>query len=224
MLSCGAAKKDNTKKSMVKSSYIAVIANYDNDSVSMYTDDGHVFLCTTDSFGDYVVFFAKFDANAPSRYNMVKDKIVRVQIDLSQHTIRSITSIHGGAFCSLHDNVYEVTCFDEQMKLHHYKKIDIQYDTRADSVSIESDEFKISHEILTQLMISYRISCVMSDNGVNGWYNIQTALEPIRQLDKYDFIRYEKIYNNKILKYFNKMKLATDGLNHFCCQLQDLQK
>lgn len=222
LASCGGSQKDNTPNSISKSNYINVIPNSTNDSVSMYTDDGHVFLYTSDSIGDYVVFYAKFNSNTPSRYDMIKDKIVRIQLDSSLQKIKSIISIHGGAFCSIHDNFYEVNCFDEQLQLHNYKDHNIQYNTRPKSESKESEEFYERYHIISQLLSAYNITCTMSDNGVNGWGYIQTALEPIRQLEQYDFIKSEKNYNNKSQRYSNKMKLATEGLDKFCSQLQDL--
>lgn len=222
LASCGGTKKDNRSNFISKSNYINVIPNSSNDSISMYTDDNHIFLYTTDSIGDYVVFYAKFDGNTPGRYDMIKDKIVRVQLDSSLQMVKSITSIHGGVFCSKDDNLYKMDCFDEQLQIYKYKDLNIQNNTRPESVPKESEEFHEAYYILTQLMSAYNISCVINDNGVNGWYYIKAALEPIRKLEQYDFVTSKKIYNNKSQRYLIKMKLATEGLDMFCSQLQNV--
>lgn len=222
LASCGGRPKNNTPNSISKSNYINVIPNSSNDSVSMYTDDGHIFLYTTDSIGDYVVFYAKFDCNTPSRYDMIKDKIVRVQLDSSLQKVKSITSIHGGAFCSTDDNLSKIDCIDEQLQLHKYKDLNNLNNNNQESITKESEEFHESYCILARLKFAYKISCVMNDDGANGWYNIQTALEPIHQLEQFDFLKSERIYNNKCQRYLNKMKLATEGLDQFCNQLQDV--
>ena len=124
--SCNTNKsKENKNTDYPKTAYkyLTSVLSNTNDSVVMYTDDGHLLSYSTDSLGNYIVNYAKFDYNAGG-YETMKDKLVRVELDSSMKFIRSIVSVYGVSLCFEDNGMYDVTFYDEQMHQEQFDDFD----------------------------------------------------------------------------------------------------
>ena len=81
--SCSSKHKKEVQSSIVSPNYISVVENTNGFS-SAYTEDGHTLIYKTDSNGNFIVYYAKFDDSAGKKgYDRVRDKAIRVEIDSS---------------------------------------------------------------------------------------------------------------------------------------------
>ena len=131
---CGSKGKKQETKTYSVHKYISVVESVEGYDVA-YTEDGHTLIYCNDSVGDFIVYYAKFDDNAGKHgYDRIKEKAVRAEMDSSLKTLKSISSIYGGAFCNRNDNTgYATFYFDEQMKTLKAKK------SKRTSVSVSYD-------------------------------------------------------------------------------------
>lgn len=205
----------NTNYQKTEYKYLTSVVSNLNDSVVMYTDDGHIFSYSTDSLGNYIVNYAKFDYNAGG-YETMKDKLVRVELDSSMKFLRSIVSVHGVSLCFEDDGMYDVTFYDEQMHQDQLNDINVR-----NQIQHNTDKSNIAKVIIRQLANAYDISHYISTNKENGWYSISSALEPICFLTDYEIIEQEKVYDQKVKDRLPRFIKAAEGLTHFCNTLNN---
>lgn len=210
---CGSkGKKQETKNNSVHK-YISLIENVVGYNVA-YTEDGHTLVYSNDSVGDFIVYYAKFDDNAGKHgYDRVKEKVVRVEIDSSLKTLKSILSIYGGAFCNRNDNMgYAAFYYDEQMKGNSINQIAIPFD---DEQSEEPSKEQEAKHILSLLNVAYILAHSINDKNVSGWNNMTLALEPVQDILTYDVIKNDTVYDPIIKAHISKLTNSTEGLTRF---------
>lgn len=218
--SCNTNKsKENKNTDYPKTAYkyLTSVLSNTNDSVVMYTDDGHLLSYSTDSLGNYIVNYAKFDYNAGG-YETMKDKLVRVELDSSMKFIRSIVSVYGVSLCFEDNGMYDVTFYDEQMHQEQFEDINVR-----GQIDYNTDTSNISKVIIMQLLNAYDISHYIYTNKENGLYSISSALEPICFLSDYEIIEQEKVYDQKIKDRLPRFIKAAEGLTHFCSRLNNIK-
>lgn len=216
--SCNTNKSKENKNTDYKNSgykYLTSVVSNANDSVVLYTDDGHILSYSTDSLGNYIVNYTKFDYNAGG-YETIKDKLVRVELDPSLKFIKSIVSVHGVSLCFEDDGMYDVTLYDEQM--HQDQLNDINVRSQIDDYTDTSNIAKI---IIMQLVNAYDISHYIYTNKENGWYSVSSALEPICFLSDYEIIEQEMVYDQKVKDRLPRFTKAAEGLTYFCNTLNN---
>lgn len=188
--------------------YLNVVRNSNKDSTIIYSDEGHTIMYTTDSIGNYIIYYAKYEVNESSKYDMIRDKIVRVELDSCLQHINNIISIHGSAFCLTKSKEPLICCFDEQMK-----------PFRINNIVIESNEDRkkdkdaVIHQVVEQLNNALYIATSMNNNNINGWAYIQTALESVKQIQGIDIVEQNEILNPKAKQYNVKFTRAANKLN-----------
>lgn len=218
--SCNTNKsKENKNTDYPKTAYkyLTSVLSNTNDSVVMYTDDGHLLSYSTDSLGNYIVNYAKFDYNAGG-YETMKDKLVRVELDSSMKFIRSIVSVYGVSLCFEDNGMYDVTFYDEQMHQEQFEDINVR-----SQIDYNTDTSNISKVIIMQLLNAYDISHYIYTNKENGLYTISSALEPICFLSDYEIIEQEKVYDQKIKDRLPRFIKAAEGLTHFRSRLNNIK-
>lgn len=218
--SCNTNKsKENKNTDYPKTAYkyLTSVLSNTNDSVVMYTDDGHLLSYSTDSLGNYIVNYAKFDYNAGG-YETMKDKLVRVELDSSMKFIRSIVSVYGVSLCFEDNGMYDVTFYDEQMHQEQFEDINVR-----SQIDYNTDTSNISKVIIMQLLNAYDISHYIYTNKENGLYSISSALEPICFLSDYEIIEQEKVYDQKIKDRLPRFIKAAEGLTHFRSRLNNIK-
>ena len=204
--SCNSNKSKNNKDTNYqKPEYktLTVIRTNMNDSVIMHTDDGHILSYSTDSAGNHIVNFAKFNYNAGG-YERIRDILVRVELDTSMQYIKSIVSVHGVALCFEEEGMYNVIYYDKHM---HQKELNY-----------------IAKNIIKQLINAYDISLYISANNEDGWYSICSSLEPVCVLSNFDYIEQDEVYNQKVKDRLPRIINAAERLTHFCNALDREQK
>ena len=98
LISCGSSTTKKTVQNLASRKYITVVDKKDGFS-SAYTEYGHTMIYGKDSIDNYIVYFAKFDNNAGKYENrIIKEKIVRIELDSSLSILKSFITISGGAF------------------------------------------------------------------------------------------------------------------------------
>ncbi len=191
--------------------YLEVVKNANKDSTIIYSNEGHTIMYTTDSIGDYVIYYAKYEVNGSSRFDMIRDKIVRIELDPDLQHINSIISIHGSAFCLTKSKDQLIYCFDEQMNPFRIKNIVIE--SNEDKKNRDRKKDTVVQLIVEQLNNALYIATSMNNNNINGWAYIQTALESVKQIRGSDFIEQKEILNPKTKLYKIKFTQAGHKLN-----------
>ena len=211
-VACGSISKRQETKNYSVHKYISVIESVEDYEV-VYTEDGHTLIYYNDSLGDFIVYYAKFDNNAGKYgYDRVKEKVVRAEMDSSLKTLKSISSVYGGAFCNKNDNTeYSIFYFDQQMKGH---SIDLSMTLGEEYSKGTSKEQEVKH-ILSLLNVAYILSYSINEKNVSGWNNMTIALEPVQSLLTYDILKNDTIYDSKVKNHISKLKKTTDGLTRF---------
>lgn len=210
---CGSNGKKQETKNYSPHKYIYVVESVEGYDVA-YTEDGHTLIYSNDSVGDYIVYYAKFDDNAGKHgYDRVKEKAVRAEMDSSLKTLKSISSIYGGAFCKRNDNTgYAAFYFDEQMKGNSIDQIAVPLgDTQSEETSKEQE---IKH-ILSLLNIAYILAQSINNNNASGWNNMALALESVQGIITYDVIKNDTVYDTIIKAHISKLAHSTEGLTQF---------
>ena len=218
--SCNTNKsKEKKNTDYQKSAYknLVLVVSNTNDSVFMYTDDGHILSYSTDSLGNYIVNYAKFDYNAGG-YETMKDKLVRVELDSSMKFIRSIVSVYGVSLCFEDNGMYDVTFYDEQMHQEQLEDINVR-----SQIDHNTDTSNIAKVVIMQLVNAYDISHYIYTNNENGSYSISSALEPICFSSDYEIIEQEEIYDQKVKDRLPRFYKAAEGLTHFRNTLNNIK-
>lgn len=200
------SKSNNARMPIHNYKCLEVVRNANKDSTIIYSNEGHTIMYTTDSIGNYVVYYAKHEINGNSKYDMIRDKIVRVELDSNLQYINSIVSIHGSAFCITKRKEPLIYCFDEQMN-----------PFRITNIVIEPNEDRkkdaIVQQVVEQLNNALYIATSMNNNNINGWAYIQTALESVKQIQGSDFVEQNEILDPKTMQYNVKFIQAGNKLN-----------
>ncbi len=216
---CGSKGKKQEAKTISVHKYIYIVENVEAYDVA-YTEDGHTLIYRNDSVGNFIVYYAKFDDNAGKHgYDRVKEKAIRAEMDSSLKTLKSISSIYGGAFCKRNDNTgYAAFYFDEEMKGNSIDQIAIPLDDAQSEKTSKEQEIK---HILSLLNVAYILAHSINDNNVSGWNNMALALEPVQDILTYDVIKNDTVYDPKIKAHISKLTNSAKGLTHFCNLLRE---
>ena len=208
--SCGSKHKKEVQSSIVSPDYISVVENTNGFS-SAYTEDGHTLIYKTDSNGNFIVYYAKFDDSAGKKgFDRVKDKAVRVEIDSSLNVIKSLVSVYGGALCKINSNgVYTLHYFDEKMNDNNIELPEIYlHKQTVDKGNVEPKVKRIIEILTTAYNIAYNIS----DSNIGGWNYIVSALEPTQGITSYDIMTQETVYSPNVKEHIWKLNSTTKGL------------
>ena len=211
LYSCGSYGKKQNVIGNAQRKYITIVESI-NSYNAAYTDDGHILLYTKDSKDSYVIYYAKLDDFAGKHgYDIIKDKVVRVEMNPSLNTLISLISVYGGAFFKVENETgFKTYYFDENMNV---KTIE---QTICDSILTEKtgkhNEFK---RIVALLNVAYKMALSIRDNHARDWDYIVSALEPTQKLLVYDVITSDTIYDTKIKNQILKIKNTEEGLTHF---------
>ena len=203
-----------TKKpvsSIIIQKFITVVDK--NDYCVAYTEDGHTFIYEKNYANNFILYYTKFDEDAGKYGNdRIKDKIIRVEIDSTLDTLKSIMSVHGGAFCTKKDFAgYEIYCFDDQMNAKYIERVEVPIESEYSKERIE-DEIK---RIIEVLDIADKIALSINEYNVSGWNYIVSALEPSLCLPTYDVTTNDIINDTKAKNRIAKIKNTIEGLTHF---------
>lgn len=208
-VSCGSSSKKYNVYNNNPKKYITVVNDFDGYCAA-YTDDGHTMIYTNDSVCNNIVYYAKNENNTgEDGLRFIDEKIVRVEIDSSLTTLKSILSFSGGAFCEMKDMGYNVYYFDEQMKgaLKEDMEVHDYYEISEDT----SEEYKIN-KIIALLNVACEIAHAISDTNVRGWNNIFMALEPIQNISNHDIIISNTVYDPRTEKCILRMLCMAEAL------------
>ncbi len=209
-VSCGSSTTKNNVQNTVSRKYITVVDKKDG-FCSAYTEYGHTMIYWKDSIDNYIVYFAKYDNNAGKYENrMIKEKIVRAELNSSLSILNNIITISGGFFCDTNEvRGYNAYYFDEKLNGNRLEQIEV-----PEFSSDINDEHKIKR-ILELLNVGYNIALSINNTNVGGWYKIVSALEPIQELISYDVIENDTIYDPLVNKHISKISITTEGLTQF---------
>lgn len=215
LISCGLSTTKKNVQNTVSRKYITVVEKKDGFSTA-YTEFGHTMIYGKDSIDNYIVYFTKFDNNAVKFNNkMIKDKIVRVELDSSLSILKNFITISGGAFCDTNEvRGYDVYFFDEKLNGKRQEQIEV-----PELLSDIDDEHKVKR-IMELLNIGYNIALSINNKDADGWYKIISALEPIQELMGFDVMKNDTIYDPIVNKHISKISLTTEGLTQFNILLQ----
>jgi len=210
LVSCGSSTTKKTVQNLASRKYITVVDKKDGFS-SAYTEYGHTMIYGKDSIDNYIVYFAKFDNNAGKYENrIIKEKIVRIELDSSLSILKSFITISGGAFCDRNDvRGYNAYFFDEKLNGNILEQIEV-----SEQSCDMDDEHKVKR-ILRLLNIGYNIALSINNTNAGGWYKIVSALEPIQELMNYDVMENDTIYDTIVNKHISKISITTEGLTQF---------
>lgn len=218
-VSCGSSTTKKNVQNIVIRKYISVVDNT-HDYSSAYTEEGHVMIYGKDSTNNHIVYFAKFDNNAVKYENgIIKDKIVRAELDSSLSSIKSFVTISGGAFCDTNEQWgYDAYYFDENLNYNSMEQIEVPLNKEQLN---DLDHEHMIKRILDLLDIGYNIALSINNTNASGWYNIVSALEPIQDLKTYDIMENDTIYDPLVKKHISKINKTTEGLTQFHNLLQE---
>lgn len=195
---------------MASRKYICVVDKTHGYSFA-YTEEGHILIYGKDSTNKYVVYFAKFDNNAGKYENsMIKDKIVRAELDSTLSLLKSFMTISGGAFCKKNElKGYNAYYFDDILKGNSVERIEVH-----EQLSDIEREHRVNR-ILELLNIGYDIASSINNTNAGGWYNIVSAMEPLQSLKTYDVMENNTINDPLVKKHISKISITMDGLTQF---------
>lgn len=215
-VSCGSSGKKPDGHSNAPRKFMTIVENVDDYNVA-YTEDGHTIIYKNDSANNVIVYYAKFE-NEAGKFGVsgIDEKIIRVEIDSSLITMKSILSFTGGAFCKIEEMGYNVYYFDEHMIGALKKDIEVHWD--PEKLKITSEDCKMK-SIIAQLNVAYEIAHSISNTNVGGWNNIYFALEPIQNILDYDIMISNTIYNLRTKKHILRMIRVSKELNYNYCKL-----
>lgn len=217
-VSCGSSSKKYNVYNNNPKKYITVVNDFDGYCAA-YTDDGHTMIYTNDSVCNNIVYYAKNENNTgEDGLRFIDEKIVRVEIDSSLTTLKSILSFSGGAFCEMKDMGYNVYYFDEQMKGALKENIEVHWGSEPSEDT--SEEYKMKR-IIALLNVAYEIAHSISDKNVSGWNNIYYALEPIQEALNWGIIIGNAIYEPRTEKHISRICRMTEELNQYYYSLQE---
>ena len=210
---CGSKGKKQETNNISVHKYLSVVESVEGYDVA-YTEDGHTLIYSNDSVGDYIVYYAKFDDNAGKHgYDRVKEKAVRAEMDSSLKTLKSISSIYGGAFCKRNDNTeYAAFYFDEQMKCNSIDHVAVPLDDTQYEETSKEQEIKY---ILSLLNVAYILAHSINDKSASGWNNMALALESVQGIITYDVIKNDTVCDTIIKAHISKLAHSTEGLTQF---------
>lgn len=208
-LSCGSSNKKQNDYKSIPRKYISIVDDVNNYCVA-YTEDGHTILYKSDSVGNNIVYYAKYENNAgEDGLRFFDEKIVRVEMDSSLTTLKSFLSFTGGAFCETKDNGYSVFYFDEQMN--GVLKENVQVIRGTNQLENSIQELKLK-KILIQLDVAFEIAHSISEANVSGWNNLYFSLEPIQSILSHETM---------IIHSINEMSIKKRVLR-MCCMAEVL--
>ena len=219
-VSCGSRNKKERINGNAIPKYITMIENSRGGYNSAFTEDGHTVIYRSDSIGNYIVYYTKYDGNAGKYgYDRIKEKIVRVEMDSYLNGVNSFVAISGGVFCKKENNIYSAYYFDEKMNGYNLKQIE------TPSESIRKDEKGNDlKRILTLLGVAHKIAITINNSNVSGWNNIVSALEPSLNLVAYDVLKSDTVYDPIIKEHITRIVNSTEGLTQYHNLLQEEQR
>lgn len=217
-VSCHSSGK-RQNNNYTSSKYITLIDNAEGYSTA-YTEDGHTMIYSKDSAGNFIVYYAKQDKDAGKYgYDRIKEKIVRVEMNLSLNSLNSILSVNGGAFCKMNnDMVYDTYYFDEQMNGKALEHLEVLYQPIPKEEIGTENNLK---RIMIILNIAYNIAQLISNDNASGWNYIVSSLEPIQNMITYEVITSDAVHDERIQSRIMKIKQTVEGLTHYYLLLQE---
>lgn len=214
---CGSKGKKMDTKNISVYKYIFVVENVEGYDVA-YTEDGHTLIYSNDSIGDYIAYYAKIDDNA-GKFDKIKDKVVRIDVDSSLNSLRSILFFYGGIMCDRSNDMRHIVYyFDEKMN-----ENDIEYiDTPTDPEIKESSakDYKIKR-IRYFLNVAYQLIDRINNGNAHGWYNIACALESSQDILMYEIMFNDTIYDPKVMKRISKISKTTEWFKQYHSELRE---
>lgn len=210
LLSCHSGNSGKVSKhAELNCERLIYVENVLRDSISYNAlyNDSNIFLYCTNSTGEIIVYYAKFDKDA-GRYNRLGDRLVRIEMDTTASVIKSIVSIHGGCICYYDSmNVCNIHYFDEQIT---HRILKIEDCSRYIDNNVPDNHRE--KRILKMMLITCNISEDIFKNNANGWQDIYSALIPLKDIQSYDIEHYDEIVNPYICKQIKKIYDTTDKL------------
>lgn len=222
-VSCCSRNKKKIINSNAIPKYITMINNSRSGYNTAFTEDGHTVIYKSDSIGNYIVYYTKYDGNAGKYgYDRIKEKIVRVEMDFSLRGVNSFVAISGGVFCKKEkSNIYSAYYFDEKMNGYSLKQIE----TPSESTQIKKEEQENDlKRILPLLAVAHKIAIAINNSNVSGWNNIVSALEPSLSLAEYDVLKSDTVYDPIIKEHITRIVNSTEGLTQYHNLLQEEQR
>ena len=221
LLSCSYSSKKANSVSSHGKPLLTLVENHNGYHVA-YTDDGHFVVYGEDSTGSVIAYYTKF-AEADKNYtdNRYKEKMVRVEIDSSLVTLKSLVTIYGGAFFELSPLPgYKVIYFDEQMKSDSILSVEIPTDAgHSDDVA----EFVAIKQILLQLNVAYQLAIIVNGNKASGWEDIVSLLAPSQNLLTYSIASSDSVYNPIAMERMLRISSATERFLQYAELLRNIR-
>ena len=216
IVSCNSFTTKKDVHNIASRKYISVVDKTHGYSFA-YTEEGHIMIYGKDSTNDYIVYFAKFDKNAGKYENsMIKDKIVRAELDSTLGLLKNFVTISGGAFCDRSEyNGYNVYYFDDKLNGNNIERIEVP------ELLCDINREHLIKRILELLNIGYNIAFFIKNTNAVGWHNIVSAMEPIQELRSYDVMENDTIYNPVVNKHISKISITEKGFTQFYNMLQE---
>lgn len=190
------------------------------DDNTAFTKDGSTIIYSNDSAGNFVVYYAKFDDNIGKYgFDHIKERIVRVEIDSTLNSIRSIISAYGGAFCETdNDFGYNIYCYDEMMKSHNIEHVPATCEPVSPKCTGKEYEVK---RIISLLNVACKIAYSIKEHNTEGWHKVVEALEPSLDIFTYEAIMCDTIYDTFAKKHIRRICGTKESLTRHYLMLLD---
>lgn len=186
-----------------------------------YTMDGHTIIYMTDSVGNYIVYYVKFE-NGAGNYGLkrIEEKMIRAEMDSSLNNLKGFVTFVGGAFIDVKEGTegYTAYYYDEQLKEHSMKQIDYSSDM------VQTADIGESHElnrIILLLDVAYQFARSINTERPRGWDKIVSALEPVHNILSYNVIFNNSVNTPREEEHILRIEKATKELTHFYNMLHE---
>lgn len=220
LVSCGTNGRKENSYSDNTQNHLTIVDKEDGRNIA-FTKDGNIILYTNDSVGNFIVYYAKFDDNIGKHgYDHVKERTVRMEMDSSLNTVKSIISAYGGAFCENNiDRENHIFYYDEQMNGNRIEQVAAFCEPVSSECSEE--EYEIGRIVLL-LNSAYKIAFTVNEQNAEGWHNIVEALEPSLDIPINDIIRCDTVYDTIVKNHICRIYSTTEGLTLHYYMLREM--
>ena len=220
---CGSKEKKQEIRNNSVHKYIYVVENVEGYDVA-YTEDGHTLIYSNDSIGDFIAYYAKFNDNA-GRFDRIKDKVVRIDVDSSLNSLKSILFFYGGIMCDRggimcdrsNDMRHVVYYFDEKMNENEIEYIDTPSNPEIKESSAKEYRIRMIRYFID---VAYQLVDRINNGNAHGWYNIAPALESSQDILMYEIMFNDTIYDPKVMKRISKISKTTEWFKQYHSELQ----
>lgn len=212
LLSCYSGEKaKNQHTTNAEKKYIYTVISSDSTYSVTFTENGHTLIFKKDLKSDngYIAYYVKFDDNA-GKYDNAKQKVVRLDLDSSLNSIKSILTVNGIAICEKDENDnYKISYYDESKKVRQINNIFIHPDLLDNA--FDGKNGNIGKRIFEMLVVAHELCLSISKDANNSWSINEYALQEALKIEEYDNIVVDNLYDINAQNHYERTcRMAKD--------------